>query len=168
MKNLIYLLFLLLLNSCITGKTVVTDSPYSENLTKNRLTYKDTVLAIQTTNVEEETIESPNILPTKHQNQSIDEFLGQIAESNKKVKYSLGYKVQIYSGRESAAAQKAVNKAAGIAGEKSEMEYEQPTYKVKVGNFVSRLEAYEVYVKLRKDFSDAFIIQDKIILDINK
>jgi hypothetical protein len=42
------------------------------------------------------------------------------------------------------------------------MVYNQPTFRVKVGDFVDRLDAQRVYAGLLADFPNAMVVQDKV------
>lgn len=40
--------------------------------------------------------------------------------------------------------------------------YQEPYYRVRVGNFRSKLEAYAFKEKIKKDFAEAYVIKDRI------
>jgi hypothetical protein len=43
-------------------------------------------------------------------------------------------------------------------------EYQQPNFVILVGDFRTKLEAFEVYKKIKADFPNSFIVKGKIIL----
>lgn len=77
-----------------------------------------------------------------------------------------GYRIQIISSA-------VRNRVLEVKGEflqhfitiKTHMIYQQPYFKLRIGDFKTRLEAYKLLIKVREHFHDAFIIRDGI--DIN-
>lgn len=74
--------------------------------------------------------------------------------------HAMGYRVQIYFGADKAKAKEV--KARFLASYASEAHayeiYEVPNFKVRVGDFRSRLEAYRFLKKIRADFPASFIV----------
>jgi hypothetical protein len=75
-----------------------------------------------------------------------------------------GFRVQIYFGTDKAKAREMKSRfLATYASEAHAYEiYEQPNFKVRVGDFRSRLEAYRFLKKIRADFPASFIVASKI------
>lgn len=75
-----------------------------------------------------------------------------------------GYRVQIYFGADKTKAKEVKSRfLASYASEAKAYEiYEQPNFKVRVGDFRSRLEAYRFLKKIRADFPASFIVGSKI------
>ena len=75
-----------------------------------------------------------------------------------------GYRVQIYFGTDKAKAREVKSRfLASYASEARAYEiYEVPNFKVRVGDFRSRLEAYRFLKKIRADFPASFIVACKI------
>lgn len=78
---------------------------------------------------------------------------------------STGYRVQIYSGleREQAYAEQTRFKAA-YPSIRTYISYVQPYYRVRVGDFRTRLEAEKFMNELRRRYSSMFIFSEKINL----
>lgn len=82
-------------------------------------------------------------------------------------KYKLsGFRVQIYSGNKKQPA----NQARSIflrshPKTKAHLNYEQPYYKVRVGDFRTKLEALKYKNGLVQDFPNCFIVKDDIDID---
>ena len=76
-----------------------------------------------------------------------------------------GYRVQLFFGTER---KKANEIKAGFLQKHNEISsyvlYQQPNYKVRVGDFRTRLEAYKLLQELTIEFPSAFIVSDEIIL----
>ncbi|MEJ2004321.1 MAG: SPOR domain-containing protein, partial [Cyclobacteriaceae bacterium] len=74
-----------------------------------------------------------------------------------------GYTIQIYTGSSSDDARKLRGKAISLMDDDDvELFYDEPNFKVKVGQYFSRLEAQGDYGKLKEEFPMAIIIPDKI------
>ncbi len=74
-----------------------------------------------------------------------------------------GYRVQVYFGNKRIKADDA--KAEFLKKYPDEdvyLIYQQPNYKVRVGDFKSRLDAYKFYRKIHPDFGATFIVRDDI------
>lgn len=75
-----------------------------------------------------------------------------------------GYRVQIYFGGDKAKANEMKSKfLARYAGDMKAYEvYEVPHFKIRVGNFRTRLEAYAFLKKIRIEFPSAYIVDSEI------
>ena len=99
---------------------------------------------------------------------SLKVLMDTLSAINKSVPY-YGYRIVLYTGSDR---QKAIferGKALKILGEsKTEvyMNYQQPYFKVKVGNFYNRVSAYKTYLTLKKSIPTALLVPD--IIDLNK
>ncbi|MBL4593949.1 MAG: SPOR domain-containing protein [Flavobacteriales bacterium] len=78
-----------------------------------------------------------------------------------------GYRIQIYSGNKKQPANQARSTFLKIyRKKKAHMKYEQPYYKVRVGDFKTKLEALKFKKDLTKHFPNCFIVKGAI--DINE
>jgi hypothetical protein len=77
-----------------------------------------------------------------------------------------GYRVQIYFGTDKAKAKEVKSRfLASYSSEAHAYEiYEVPNFKVRVGDFRSRMEAYRFLKKIRADFPASFIVNTRIEL----
>lgn len=92
----------------------------------------------------------------------LDQALIRFANDNKAEKYYSGFTVLVYSGVDRDLAFKTRNDLYTNFPEiKSDMQYQQPRYLVKVGKFINRIEAQAYYFKLKDSFPFARIIQDR-------
>jgi len=77
-----------------------------------------------------------------------------------------GYRVQIYSGTERSNAYAAQAKFKQIYKDLSTyISYEQPNYRVKVGDFTNRTHAQALMNQLKKDFNAVFIFTETINIE---
>ena len=82
--------------------------------------------------------------------------------ANEKMK---GYRVQIHFGPEKAKAMEVKTKFTTEYKDVSAyLDYQQPYFKIRVGNFRSKLEAYKLLQQISGDFPGAFIVSDDIEL----
>lgn len=97
----------------------------------------------------------------------IDSLVKQHIEINKKSEGIDGFRVQIFFD----AGNNALEKARALAQqfqtlyptETAYVSYAEPYYRVRAGNFRTRLEAQGFLQKIKYDFPNAFIIKDKVI-----
>ncbi len=137
---------------------------YSEDLTAYRPNYRkvDSVAVVRVEKRENQSNPIVDLIKIS-QNQEVDQVLNKIAASNKNINESKGYRLQVYVG----------NTKEGFLAAKSylmnhypELEiyesYSQPTYKIKAGDFLDRLEAEKYYASLRSKFTGTRVIVDRI------
>ena len=76
-----------------------------------------------------------------------------------------GYRVQIHFGSEKAKALDVKSKfISQNHKEDAYLDYQQPYFKIRVGNFRTQLEAYKLLQEISGDFPGAFIVSDDIEL----
>ena len=86
--------------------------------------------------------------------------LGETYKSTFKLK---GYRVQIHSGNKRQPANQARASFSRIHPKtKAHLDYEQPYYKVRVGDFKTKLEALKYKNFIIKEFPNSFIVKDEI------
>lgn len=74
-----------------------------------------------------------------------------------------GYRIKIHSGVDRNVASNMRSKFSSKYGDiKAYEDYQQPNWVVVVGEFKTKLEAFEVYKKIQADFPSAFIVKSKI------
>jgi len=77
-----------------------------------------------------------------------------------------GFRVQIYSGNKKQPANQARSTFLRLYRKKiAHMDYEQPYYKVRVGDFRTKLEALNFKNELTKHFPNCFIVNDEIDIE---
>ncbi len=93
----------------------------------------------------------------------LDSLVQQNIEANKQSEGIPGYRVQIYFGSERKGAQDARQKFMQAYPEtEAYLLYQQPYFKVRVGDFRDRFEAQAMYKKLLHEFDKVFIVPDRI------
>jgi hypothetical protein len=141
--------------------SATTNSGYSEDLSVHRPRVDMEVAE------EEETVEVVrDVTPVNDQTAQIEAKLDQITEYSRTSNSAQGFTIQVYSGtsREQASQVKAqVYKI--LPESRPETKYEQPIYRVRVGEFVNRLEAQNTYALLASEFPQAIVIPTRIRLN---
>jgi PBP1b-binding outer membrane lipoprotein LpoB len=149
-----------LLSGCASQKP--TDKPYYENLSIHR---PKVVLPTETTSRDTATQTKvvASVTPTYHVNEKVDAVLDSIDRYNQVRKFVDGYTIQIYSGQNREQAMEVKKKmTAELPEYTANLEYQQPKFRVVIGKYFTKLEAHTDLVKLRKSFSAAILVPEKI------
>lgn len=152
------------LMSCVAQKT--NDKPYYESLfdVRPRVTVPlDS--APNTANTAVVTKESKPVSFTKTVNEKVDVVLDSIDRFNLMRRSVDGYTIQIYSGQNREEAMNIKKKlSTDLPDITANLQYQQPKFRVTVGKYYSKLEAYQDLTKLRKSFSSAILVPEKIAI----
>ncbi len=101
----------------------------------------------------------------KGDNIYLDSLIDKNIAKNNISKTISGYRIQLFSGNERINANNIKTKFLRLFPEQTAyLSYQQPYFKIRVGDFRSRLEAKLFYNKIKDEFSESIIIQDKINL----
>lgn len=93
----------------------------------------------------------------------LNAVLDTIAIRNRTIRFAQGYRVQIYTGTSREEATQARNRSyAKFPDITPHFDYAQPNFRVRVGDFLDRLEAQRVYAGLIAEFPNALIVPDRI------
>lgn len=103
------------------------------------------------------------VTATANVNEKVDDVLDSINRFNITRKFIDGYTIQIYSGQNREEAMN-VKKKAAETSLNAVLEYNQPKFRVRVGSYYSRLEAQKDLTKLKKVFSNAILVPEKILV----
>lgn len=154
-------LLIVSLASCKTGIGVSSGGAkfdtYQEEITLESQGYPDF----------REAEEGPEELPPSIASEPVEEELQaisrKIASANSNEAYIEGFRVLVYSGldRDQAFSTQRILQDT-YANITPEMEYQQPRYFVKVGNYAYKVEALKVLYQLKPEFPMAIIIRDRI------
>lgn len=150
--------------SCVAQKT--NDTPYYESLfdVRPRVTVPADSAPVNA-NTAVVTKEPKPVSFTKTVNEKIDVVLDSIDRFNLTRRSVDGYTIQIYSGQNREEAMNTKKKmATEIPDLTANLQYQQPKFRVTVGKYYSKLEAYQDLTKLRKSFSSAILVPEKIAI----
>lgn len=167
-----YLLYFLLLStgcfiSCKSSK-VATNTPFKDDISiyRIKLDVTDTISEAYTDEQEiskNDTLEYTPIDPEKDLNYDIDQASLLIAQRNQRVieeKGILGYTIQVYSGSNRQIAEEIRDKLLLTYKEPTKRVHDPPNYKVKIGAFLSKIEAHSLYILIKEDFPQAFVVPE--------
>ena len=112
---------------------------------------------------EEDTVELVLIEPSNYINVYLDSILDSIAIADKTQSYYQGYTILLYTGSSREQATMARGKVRSLELDvEPDLVYNQPNYKVKVGKFLTRLEAQPLYTELKREFRNAIVAPERI------
>ncbi|MVM29776.1 SPOR domain-containing protein [Spirosoma sp. HMF4905] len=98
-----------------------------------------------------------------HINRRLDLVLDTIATHNRLIRYAPGYRIQVYVGNQRQEADAAKLLISQNFPELSPyLSYNQPTYRLKVGDFMRRLDAERYYTSIRRLMASAQLQPDKV------
>lgn len=163
----------------VSNRTVVDYNSYNEDLSSVRPVYAVTSTNVataskppvstapaktSTTNSRRNETRKPNApVEAMHVNRRLDLVLDTIAIQNRSMRYAPGYRVQIYVGNQRQEADAAKLLIYQNFPELSPyLSYNQPTYKLKVGDFMRRLDAERYYTSIRRLIPSAQMQPDKV------
>ena len=117
------------------------------------------------TPVQNQVVEKNNSLvsPQNDITRTLSEKLDSIHFYNQNVVSADGYRVLVYTGSSSDDAKR--NKGSVydvLPDERIYIEWKSPSFRVKVGDYVDKLEAYSNYATLLKVFPNAIVVPDKV------
>lgn len=163
-KQLILSGLLIHLLMCCTAQKMMVDKDYYEDLSEVR----PRVTAPPDTGHTAPTLTLPAkdtkaVSFTKTVNEKVDAVLDSIDRFNLTRRSVDGYTIQIYSGQNR---EEAMNTKKKISTDLPELianlQYQQPKFRVTVGKYYSKLEAYQDLSKLHESFSSAILVPEKI------
>ncbi|OKL39079.1 sporulation protein [Pontibacter flavimaris] len=128
-----------------------------EDLSQFRPTYEVT-----------ETGAMARIEPTKHNNDQVAVLMDTVASVNKNIKYAQGYRILAYNGSQRQMVmdlRKAI--ISRVPDVQDYLTYQQPNFRLVVGDFFSRVEAQQVLNQISDLIPNAQIVPDKINLRKN-
>ena len=98
-----------------------------------------------------------------HINKKLDAILDTISVKNRSIRYAQGYRIQVYVGNERGEVDRVKRFTYQNFPELNPYTtYRQPTYRLKVGDFMRRLDAERYLAQLRQQFSSATLLPDRI------
>lgn len=101
--------------------------------------------------------------PSHHANAKVAVIMDTVANVNKNIKYAQGYRILAYNGSERETVMN-LRKAiiARVPEQKDYLTYQQPHFRLKIGDYFSRIEAQQVLNQISDLIPNAHIVQDQI------
>jgi hypothetical protein len=166
--NIFILVALISLASCSpvksqSRKDKKENKKYEEDLSSYRVKYNSKNDSMQSSGVNK-IKKDENVVPQKDITKNLNAKLDTISKNND-IKYAQGFRILVYSGKKSEEVKNTRTQVYDIIPDADiYTDYKSPNQRVKVGNCFDRLEAYNLYSKLRKTFPHAVIIPDQVII----
>lgn len=99
-------------------------------------------------------------------NKKLDGVLDSIDRINLNRKFIDGYTIQVYSGQKREDALNVKKQLTiSVPGITSEVQYDQPNFKVKSGKYYTRLEAQKDFEQIKKYFPSAILVPGQISMN---
>ena len=161
-----FLVVLTVLMACSPGSIPTSSDAerYKEDLSYLRPTYPEPVDSVEM----DTPVDAPsysNIEPKYDVTKQLNAILDSIDVLRKDKRYIDGYTIQVYSGYDSEEATIARGKVYAVLPDSSpSLKFEEPNFKVKVGQYYSRLEAQKDYSLLKEKFLSALIIPHRVYI----
>jgi hypothetical protein len=109
--------------------------------------------------------DNSNVSSNNTINERLNEILDSVAVYNATVSKAAGYRIVVYSGINREDANKTKEKLyKSFPDLDIYTTYKQPSFKVKVGDYFTRLEAQKMYNQLRTKFQNVLVIDDEILI----
>jgi hypothetical protein len=106
----------------------------------------------------------PVVKPVMTVNQKVDFVLDSIDKLNLTRKVIPGYTILVYSGLNSEEARNARKRLTDELSFKADMQYIQPKWRVRVGNYYTSLDAQKDLLRLKRAFPNAILVPESIPL----
>jgi hypothetical protein len=170
MRNVYAYIFIvaLIAAGCASNKPAGTSqgSKYSEDLSVWRPVVDtrntDSVAAVQTkTNTKQLT----NVAPKYAVNRQLDAVLDSIDRINLTRRSVEGFTIQVFSGDKEGALQAKKELTMALPDLPVEVKFITPTFRVKAGQYYTRIEAQRDYIAVKRHFPSAIVIPDKITIN---
>ncbi|OFY65546.1 MAG: hypothetical protein A3H98_02705 [Bacteroidetes bacterium RIFCSPLOWO2_02_FULL_36_8] len=166
--RVLYLFVLLFCISCAGTQTQTSSNStgkkntggsygYNEDITGLRQKYPDAKNSSKSVAV----YKAPPLNTQYDDSKEVDSLI-QVRPNNEE-QVTQGYRVLVFSGSDRTEAMEKRKLASKIIPDVTTyLFYNQPYFKVKIGDFLTRIEAQQIYNLAKKDFPEALIISDKI------
>lgn len=161
-------LSIILITGCSKKSVVSSGSEYREDLSSVRPRYEYVEPAIVTrpetpTPTKNNNAPKTNVDKPLYVNRKLETVLDTLAKQNRSIRYINGFRIQIYVGnvrQEADGAKSYVYQS--FPDLNPYVSYSQPTYRVKVGDFMYRSDAEQYLDLIREQYSSAVILADRV------
>lgn len=106
----------------------------------------------------------PVVTPVITVNQKVDLVLDSIDKLNRTRKVVPGYTIQVYSGLNRQEAGDTKSRLSVELGMRAELQYMQPKFRVRVGNYFTSLDAQKDLLRVKRSFPNAILVPESIPL----
>jgi hypothetical protein len=103
------------------------------------------------------------VTPSHHVNEQVSVLMDTIASQNKAVRFAQGFRIMAYNGTDRKTAmdiRRAIIQR--IPEQRDYLIYQQPSYRLKVGDYFNRVEAQQTLLLIQDIIPNALIVPDQI------
>ncbi|WP_148041221.1 PDDEXK family nuclease [Rufibacter immobilis] len=101
--------------------------------------------------------------PANHVRNQVTLLMDSVVQVNRNIKYAAGYRILAYTGVERKTAMDLRNNIVRrLPEQKDYLTFKQPTYQLKIGDFMSRVEAQVALTKIQDLLPNALLVQETI------
>lgn len=178
-STLLFVVSAALLSGCagsrpLTASSTNNTATYSEDLSAVRPTYSAPVVATVTPKPTTAKPAAPVPKPPANTrpvgpagvatvNRRLEAVLDTIADQNRQIRYAPGFRIQVYVGNDRQQVDQIRRQLTENFPELNPyLSYTQPTYKLKVGDFMRRLDAERYYASVKQLYPMAQLQPDKV------
>lgn len=159
---------LLIAFGCASTRTTSTPAgtgKYTEDLSVWRPEIEKSVDSVKTT-TPQRTRKNEYVAAKYAVNEEVDVILDSIYQQNLSRGFVDGYTIQVYSGTKREDALNIKKKLTqSLPDIESDVQYKQPNFRVLTGKYLTRLEAQQDYLSVKRFFPNAIVIPDKISIE---
>jgi hypothetical protein len=136
---------------------------FTDDLSKYRIKFDENALKISFDAEMGKLPASASLNPPQHSmNALLDTLTERIAEGNRSFTIK-GYRIQAFSGLQRKEAEVVIADLKRLLPDRTiDLEYVQPNYKVKVGSFLNKIDAYHTYYRVREVYPNVSLVYEKI------
>jgi hypothetical protein len=154
MYRALFITLILFLTSNLYAKphTSGTQGIYVENLSAYRIKFGSITTEVAPSTFQKIKFKKKLVFPIEHEiTQQLHELLADLKLYYEMTEYIPGYTIQVYTGSNRQLAFQIKDKLAETYPNLDvEVQYKQPNFTVRIGKFLERIEAYEIYVGVKK------------------
>jgi hypothetical protein len=154
---------IILISGCAKKSVVSSGSEYREDLSTVRPRYEYVEPAVVTRAEPATPAKNTNVDKPLYVNKKLESVLDTLAKQNKSIRYINGFRIQIYVGnvrQEADGAKSYIYQS--FPDLNPYVSYTQPTYRVKVGDFMYRSDAEQYLDLIREQYASAVILADRV------
>lgn len=152
----------LLLLSWVWSDTTIAQAP-PEEISAYRLQFVNSELSALKGSAQNKAEKVFN--PTSDVSDILKTKLDSVILKNKKFKYAQGYRILVHSGTSSEEVVKIKDQLSTLVPlQPIYSVYKQPTFRIKLGDYADRVEAVSILYQISKDFPNAIVVQDQIMV----
>ena len=156
-----------MVNACAPPATKsIPATTYDEDISIYRNMYEAPEYSFDDKTEQEDVIIKPIVEPTHHIKSELDSILLKVKKSKENIKYINGLSIQVYSGNDKEKAYEIKKQIYSVSDVYSpKVTYDQPNYKVSVGEYYTRMEANKDYNVLKTEFAQSLLVPIRIPIE---